>query len=325
MKIFHHLCGAVSRKTILNWCKMIDETGSSNITVSPGPSQPKTSLKDQYSFKMSVISKGGSATPYFKKQAFVGYGEMIWHFARISKQFFHWWARLKNSKEKNLQIRWEQISKKKALWKSCFLTKKSLILMEYAIITIIGCALWIGTRKPTANKNEHFIKKWWHGSESVEKKFDHWLFWTKGPSISTDKCCHFLSTMETRFWPMIGHTNKTHAQQWSEQIFPSFTDKDHWHRIWIHLITQYGNHLFNRWTGTKCNEKTWKLNNWTKKWFLTVVTHRRSFNKRELAMFRLNKIHLQMTNLLKKNDDDTIKINSVIDKTNLCHFWWLTR
>jgi transposase len=35
-KIFHDLCGAVSRKTIFNWCKMTRETGSINMTTSPG-------------------------------------------------------------------------------------------------------------------------------------------------------------------------------------------------------------------------------------------------------------------------------------------------
>jgi transposase len=35
-KIFHDLCGAVSRKTIFNWCKMTRETGSINMATSPG-------------------------------------------------------------------------------------------------------------------------------------------------------------------------------------------------------------------------------------------------------------------------------------------------
>ena len=34
MKIFHHLCSAISRKTIFNWCKMLVESGSMNMTTS---------------------------------------------------------------------------------------------------------------------------------------------------------------------------------------------------------------------------------------------------------------------------------------------------
>jgi transposase len=35
-KIFHDLVGAVSRKTIFNWCKMIRETGSIDMFTSSG-------------------------------------------------------------------------------------------------------------------------------------------------------------------------------------------------------------------------------------------------------------------------------------------------
>ena len=36
MKIFHYLCGPISRKTIFNWCKMVRETGPINMTTLPG-------------------------------------------------------------------------------------------------------------------------------------------------------------------------------------------------------------------------------------------------------------------------------------------------
>ncbi|CAF1508915.1 unnamed protein product [Adineta ricciae] len=39
-KIFDDLLGAVSRKTVFNWCKMIRETGSINMSTSPG--RPRT-------------------------------------------------------------------------------------------------------------------------------------------------------------------------------------------------------------------------------------------------------------------------------------------
>ena len=55
----------------------------------------------------------GVSSPKVAEQLFVAYEEMILDFARISKQFFHGWRRLKNSKEKHLQIDSEQISKKK--------------------------------------------------------------------------------------------------------------------------------------------------------------------------------------------------------------------
>jgi hypothetical protein len=35
-KIFHDLQGTIPRKTIFNWCKMIHETGSIDMSTSPG-------------------------------------------------------------------------------------------------------------------------------------------------------------------------------------------------------------------------------------------------------------------------------------------------
>jgi hypothetical protein len=38
-KIFRDLNGVLSLPTIKKWCKMIDETGSINLTIPPGPSR----------------------------------------------------------------------------------------------------------------------------------------------------------------------------------------------------------------------------------------------------------------------------------------------
>ena len=74
-KIFHDLCDAISRKTIYNWCKMIHETGSIEMTTSPGRlrtnrttdmiQKVKTRLKRK---KKSVIPKAGSGTRYFENE-----------------------------------------------------------------------------------------------------------------------------------------------------------------------------------------------------------------------------------------------------------------
>ena len=76
---------------------MIDEIGSINITVSPG--RPRTirtkniiqKINSRLKYKKRVSSRKLAQQFHIsvRKQVFVGYGEMIWDFGRISKELFH--------------------------------------------------------------------------------------------------------------------------------------------------------------------------------------------------------------------------------------------
>ena len=74
--------------------------------------------------------------------------------------------------------------------------------MEYTMLRMVLCGLWTGaklTRKTGEKKNGNFLKKLWYSSGSVQKELDHWLFWTKASSITTDtSSCH--QVWKQGFW-----------------------------------------------------------------------------------------------------------------------------
>ena len=73
-KIFYDLCGTISRKTIYNWCKTIRETGSIEMTTSPGclrtirTKNMMQKLNTHLKRKKSVIPITGSGTRYFENK-----------------------------------------------------------------------------------------------------------------------------------------------------------------------------------------------------------------------------------------------------------------